>query len=200
MAARSDFPVESNLAATDPLTFHHSSRALDNCSRYTIYPLALLFSQVVLHGLEQTSPLEHWMFAWKGELSRVNHCIEVDASCYHFLGKKSTFWGYSGIDMHVPLMPFCTFATNDVACPWCLVASLAETAGACCQMLAACSRCPAPSLGKTAGAYCPTICSMPAMSSALVGQDCWGLLSIRLARPLCQCLVAQPPFGLLLKD
>ncbi len=61
-------------------------------------------------------------------------------------------------------MPFHTTATIDLACPRCLE----------------------PPLSKTTGLAVYRIGS-PTMLSAVIGQDCWGLLDIRIACLQCQC-------------
>jgi hypothetical protein len=93
-----------------------------------------------------------------------------------------------------------------VARPRCLVPSLDKTAGACCKMQLACNvsfpcwprllglavhKVSLPAMPKPLWcncylACCTQISSLPAMSRAFVGQDHWGLLCIRLARPRCQ--------------
>ncbi len=77
----------------------------------------------------------------------------------------------------------CGLWLNNAARPRCLVPLFAKTARACCQMQLACNvLCPRwPRLLGHA-----VKCSLLAMSHALVGQDCWGLLYIRLAFPRCQ--------------
>jgi hypothetical protein len=85
-----------------------------------------------------------------------------------------------------PLRTFHTTPTINLACPRCLVPLLAKTTGAWGQTFVACPRCLAPLLAKTAGLAVYRSC-LPAMSSALIGQDRWGLLSKKLARPQYQC-------------
>ncbi len=68
--------------------------------------------------------------------------------------KKTSCWGnFLAWLCAVPSTPFCTTATINDACPWCLVPSVAETTGAC---DAACPWCLVPFLAKTAGACCQT--------------------------------------------
>jgi hypothetical protein len=85
--------------------------------------------------------------------------------------------------MRCPINAFPTTATNNAACPQCLVPLMAEIAEACGQtmQLARNVLCPCwPQLLGHAVKH-----NSPAMSCALVGQDRWGLLCIRLACPRC---------------
>ncbi len=120
--------------------------------------------------------------------------------------KESSCWGnfWHGCTLsHWHLLHNCH---NNAACPQCLGPSIAEIAEACGQTMqlardVSCPHMPRP-LGLAVNkvsppamskplwrnrylACCTQISSLPAMSCALIGQDCWGLLYIRLACPQC---------------
>jgi hypothetical protein len=139
---------------------------------------------------------------------RVNLSIEVDAHAVASPAKKNPpVEAIIGMVVRCPINAFRTTATNDAACPQCLVPSMAEIAEACgrTMQLARDVSCPhwprplglvvhkvsLPAMSKPLWrdrylACCAQISSLPAMSRALVGQDRWGLLCIRLARSQCR--------------
>ncbi len=130
----------------------------------------------MLRELKRTSLLERLFFCFKSNHC-INNCIKVDTTYCCFPGKKNlpvdailawlcchpidTLLHNCHYQLSLPTMPSALVGwdrwgllSNDVACLWCLMPLLAETAGACWK----------------------TIRHSPAMSCALVlGQDPWGL-------------------------
>ena len=119
---------------------------------------------MVLHGNKQTLPLARWIFALIKVGDRVNFCSKVDACAVAFPAKKILLlrqflaWLCAFPSMPFAQLPPTTQLARNVSCPrWLRLLRLVVEQ-----------------------------CSSPAMSCALVGQDRWGLLCIRLARSRCQ--------------
>jgi hypothetical protein len=114
--------------------------------------------------------------------NRVNLSIKVDAHVVAFPAKKNPpAEANFGMVVRCPINAFCTTATNDAACLQCLVPLVAETAEACGQTMQLACNVLCPCWPRLLGLVVKR--NLPAMSSALVGRDCWGLLYIRLACP-----------------
>ncbi len=135
---------------------------LDNCSRYTIYPIARPFSKWCSMELRKLNLLRiEFLLSKSVWLRQSLHQGWCTCCCFP---SKTILLLRPFFGIVVLLSHQCPFArlpptklAQDVSCPsW-----------------------PRP-LGHAVK------CSLPAMSCALVGQDHWGLMYIRLARPQSQ--------------
>ncbi len=97
-----------------------------------------LLDHLLSGALMKTSgltPLVHLIFAFKsGQLHQQFYQSWCTYCC--FLRKKTYCWGHFWHShATVPSTPFCTTATINKGCARCLAPLLAETAGACCQVM-----------------------------------------------------------------